>query len=159
MKAADVQIDEDREWTDFDIMARDYSPPEENYFTCQAEYGEGYAEKRFKVFNLHSATLSPVDIPWVVSLLGNRGDHRFTKIYMDDFSVLDEENEDCSDEQLALVFAKLLKGRPYDECGSVCEQFAISFGESTSYMPKTSLQIGNLLQSIVPENKAMACNL
>ena len=26
-------------------------------------------------------------------------------------------------------------------------------------MPKTSLQIGNLLQSIVPENKAMACNL
>ena len=54
---------------------------------------------------------------------------------MEAFSVKNKENEDCSDEQLAKVFAKLLKGRPYEECGSACEEFIINFEELTSYMP------------------------
>ena len=60
---------------------------------------------------------------------------------------------------MALIFAKLLKGRPYEEIGSVCETIAMYFNKNSQFMLKTNLQLGNLFQSIVPENKIMACKL
>ena len=101
---------------------------EEDYTSCEAQYGERYSNKRFSKFNLQEAAINKLDIQWIVSLLGNRGDHRFTEINLFNFYVKNELNQGIEDEQFALVFAKLLKGRPYEEIGSVCEKFTINVG-------------------------------
>ena len=99
----------EREWCNFDIMARDFSTyeKEETYHSCSDEYGERYLNKRFDYFNILDAVISRErDMPWVLSLFG-RGDHRFSKFDIIDFKVLDEEKQDCTDEQLASLFEQI----------------------------------------------------
>ena len=63
---------------------------DENYTSCQAQYGEMYANKRFSKFNLSECTINKQDVQWIISLLGNRGDHRFTEINLFFFYVKNE---------------------------------------------------------------------
>ena len=72
-------------------MARDYKSHEEGetYETCEDEDGERYRNKRFDLFNIHDACISKEhDMPWLLSYFG-KGDHRFQKFQLYEFSVLD----------------------------------------------------------------------
>lgn len=107
-KAA-AEDDVEREWCNFDILARDFSTyaKEEVYHSCSDEYGERYSNKRFDYFNIFDAVISRErDMPWVLSLFG-RGDHRFSLFDIMDFKVLDEEKQDCTDEQLATLLEQI----------------------------------------------------
>ena len=92
--AAEVEIENNREWSDFDIMARHFDPPTDlsnDYRTCEGEYGDCNNGKRFRTFNILEATISStLDMPWVLSKFGDRGDHRFEKFEINNFKVLND---------------------------------------------------------------------
>ena len=79
-----------REWANFDLMAREFDHTDPtSYQTCEEEYNEDYAGKRFNTLNFLAAYLSIDDKAWVLKMF-ERGDHRFERFDISDFKVLDK---------------------------------------------------------------------
>ena len=94
----------EREWCNFDIMATGIRETKDANLAI--EFGEFLTNKRFYTFNLLSSQINKYkDMPYFLSLF-ERGDHRYQRYDIFEFMVYDNEKNDCTDEQLALIIEK-----------------------------------------------------